>query len=332
MLLAAVLMIFFLKGVSWSDVWQSINGVHLGYVIAFALGILIQYGIKAYRWGVILRSQPARIPFETLYHFISFSFFLNTVMPGKLGEPAKGVLVARRHNFSEGAGLASVVIERLIDLLMLLVLFMVSFLLYPVGDNPLLMKIQRLAWLAAPLILGLFLLFFLINRQGLNDTVRRWLERIVMIVPSRMRQRVLDFLVAFIENLHISLSFGDMLRLLISSVLVWVSILPFFWLLMQGFDWGRSIGLLETVPYFALLMVGAAIPTPGMAGSLDSASKIGFYQLMGIAPEYSGSVVAYTLLFHTILLLLALLAGLVAVRRLKIGLSTLKGVKKNEMS
>ncbi len=332
MLLAVLLMLFFLKGVSWSQVWISINGVHFGYIFAFVIGILLQYAVKAYRWGIILRAQAAKIPFATLFHFISLSFFLNTVMPGKLGEPAKGILIARRHHFPEGAGLASVVIERMIDVLMLLVIFLVSFLVFPMQNNPLLMKMQRLAWLAAPIIVGLFLIFFLINRHGLSAAVHRWLERISRIFPRKIRPRVLTFLINFVENLHIRLSAPDMIRLLVSSIVVWIGVLPFFWLLMQGFDWGRPIGLLETLPYFALLMVGASIPTPGMAGSLDSASKIGFYQLLGISQEYSGSVVAYTLLFHTILLLLALAAGIVAVRRLKIGMKTLKGVKNNEMS
>lgn len=330
--LAVLLMFFFLKGVAWSEVWRSLHGVHTGFIVAFVIGILLQYAVKAYRWGVILRAQQVRIPFTQLFYFISLSFFLNTVMPGKLGEPAKGVLIARRFHFSEGAGLASVVIERMIDLLMLLVLFLVSFLVYPTAGNPLLVRMQQLAWLAAPLILGLFTVFFLINRRGLSATVRTWLERASRLFPKRFRERVLSFLVTFVENLHVNLPARDMARLIVSSILVWVWVFPFFWLLMQGFDWGRPIGLLQALPYFALLMVGAAIPTPGMAGSLDSASKIGFYELIGISSAYSGSVVAYTLLFHTILLLIALATGIVAVRRLELGMSTIKGVKTNEMS
>jgi len=330
--LAILLMLFFLRGVSWSEVWLSIQGVHIGYVLAFIVGVLMQYAVKAYRWGVILKPQAARIPFETLFHFISLSFFLNTVMPGKLGEPAKGVLIARRYGFPEGAGLASVVIERLIDVLMLLLLFLVSFLMFPMQNNPLLVKMQRLSWLVAPVIIALFLLFFLINRNGLSPRVHKWLEGISRLFPKKIRARVLTFLITFTENLHVRLPGWDMLRLLVSSIVVWIGVLPFFWLLMKGFQWGRPIGLLETLPYFALLMVGAAIPTPGMAGSLDSASKIGFYQLLWISHEYSGSVVAYTLLFHTILLLLSMATGLVAIRRLKIGMKAIKEVKKHEMS
>jgi hypothetical protein len=191
---------------------------------------------------------------------------------------------------------------------------------------------QTLAWLLTPFIAAVFGIFFLINRKGLSDSVRRWLERIARIFPRRLRPKVTEFLVSFVQNLHIKLSGRDMVRLVLSSMAVWMWAIPVFWLLMQGFDWGRSIGLMETIPYFALLMVGAAIPTPGMAGSIDTASKIGFYQLLGIGARYDGAIVAYTLLFHTILLLVALTTGLVAVRRLKIGLADLKKVKQNEMS
>lgn len=331
LLLGFFLVFFFLRGVSWPAVWQAIRQVHYGFVLAFILGILLQYGLKAYRWGVILRSQPAEIPFGTLYHLTALSYFLN-LLPGKLGELAKGLLVASRSGFPQGAGLASVVLERLIDLLILVILFLVSFLMFPVGGNPMLARMQNLAWWATPVILMVFVLFFLINRGGLSEPVRRWLERISILFPKRLRPRVYEFLVSFVQNLHVNLTGRDMLRLVVSSFLVWIWAIPVFWLLMQGFEWGRPIGLLETIPYFALIMVGAAIPTPGMAGSIDTASKIGFYQLLGIGVRYDGSVVAYTLLFHTLLLIVTLSTGIVALRRLKIGWTDLKKVKNNEMS
>ena len=77
---------------------------------------------------------------------------------------------------------------------------------------------------------------------------------------------------------------------------------------MRGFA-GMRLGLPAVIPFLAVIFVSAAVPTPGMAGSLDLASKYALVGLFGVAEK---TAVAFTILFHFLLLLAPIALGLAA--------------------
>jgi len=97
----------------------------------------------------------------------------------------------------------------------------------------------------------------------------------------------------------------------VNCIVVWGIILFSYWLLMRGFA-GMNLGLPAVVPFLAVIFVSAAVPTPGMAGSLDLASK---YALTGLFSVSARTAVAFTILFHFLLLLAPIVLGLVALWR-----------------
>jgi uncharacterized membrane protein YbhN (UPF0104 family) len=77
---------------------------------------------------------------------------------------------------------------------------------------------------------------------------------------------------------------------------------------MRGFS-GITMDLPGTVPFLAVIFVSAAIPTPGMAGSLDLGCK---YALTGLGGASAETAVAFTILFHFLLLVMPITLGLAA--------------------
>ena len=214
-----------------------------------------------------------------LYHYSYIGMFVNTLIPGKLGEPARGVLIAKEEGLEAGTGLATIVIERLIDSLMIFVLFFTSLLFINSGSSPLLGKLKTLGVIFLPAAVMIFFIFYLINVPAVFNIIEKIIKWLVRLFPVSSRDRVRGFLVDFVKGLELKLGFTDSLKLLFSSILVWTYLVPFYWYLMQGFGFGKSLSILDTVPYFSLIVMSAAVPTPGMAGSLDAASKHGLLEL-----------------------------------------------------
>ncbi|MCK4890633.1 MAG: hypothetical protein KAS97_11930, partial [Candidatus Aminicenantes bacterium] len=166
----------------------------------------------------------------------------------------------------------------------------------------------------------------------------RILRFVLRIVPERSRDKVTDFFLNFIKGLKLKLGFTDSLKLLLSSILVWVYLVPFYWYLMQGFKFGSLISLLDTVPYFSLIVMSAAIPTPGMAGSLDAASKHGLLELYKNSAGQSivnvNEAAAYTLLVHVLIILVIVVPGFISFSAKGLKMSSIKkvGEKTDEMS
>jgi len=79
-------------------------------VALYLLGLLV----RSLRWHILLL-PIARIPTASLFGILSIGFLVNNVLPARLGEIARAILVGRRHGISRSAALATIVVERIFD-------------------------------------------------------------------------------------------------------------------------------------------------------------------------------------------------------------------------
>ncbi len=338
LILVFILLYFFFQNVEFKMVIDIIKNVNPLFIIVFLAGLYTQFFIRAYRWGILFHPFKKNISILNLYHYSLIGMFINTLIPGRIGEPARGILIAREEGLEPGSGLATIVIERMIDSLMIVVLFFTSLLFIDSSNSILLEKLKSGGVIFLPIVISIFIMFYLINIPGIFNIVERILRFFLRIVPERSREKTTDFLLSFIRGLKLKLSFTDSLKLLLSSVLVWVYLVPFYWYLMQGFKFGSSISILDTIPYFSLIVMSAAIPTPGMAGSLDAASKHGLLELYKNSAGQSivniNEAAAYTLLVHVLIILVIVVPGFISFSSKGLKMSSIKkvGEKTDEMS
>ena len=92
--IVAILLFFFFKNVDFREVFTTLSSLQLIYPVVFLLGLYLQLFIRGYRWGIILKPHKDKIPLFTLYNYTMIGFFLNVIVPGKVGEAAKGILLA----------------------------------------------------------------------------------------------------------------------------------------------------------------------------------------------------------------------------------------------
>ncbi len=328
LLLIALLLFFFFKNVNIGDVMKITSQVPVWYPLAFIAGLFLQFFLRSYRWGIILKPHKENIPITTLYKYTAIGFFLN-ILPGRVGEAARGILLARSQNFKKSLGLASVVLERLIDSLTLLVVFLLSLAMMKGNASPVLARMKQVALYLLPFIVLLFVLFYFMNSSRVFEYVARVIRFFSRVIPVRYREGVVEFTLNFLKGLKLELDVVDYVKLIVASLAVWLVVVPFYWILMKGF--GIPLGLVEATIYFGIVAASAAIPTPGMAGSLDAGSKLALTQIFNVP---AATAVAYTLLFHFSLILVTVVAGLWAVSLEGLSVKSLKKIseEKNEMS
>lgn len=324
-----VLLFIFFKNVNFKDVFQIIREVNPVYPFLFLLGSFLQFFIRAYRWGIILKPYKKKIKLSTLYNFSMIGYFINFLVPGRVGEPAKGILLARAENIPKSYGLASVVLERLIDFFIVIMFFIISLFFIESNNSVFLNQIKKIAVFLLPAVVLIFFLFYLINNKRVFPVVEKLIGIISRIFPNKIRSRLVEFILHFIKGLQLNLKFVDFLKLFFASVAVWFALIPCYWILMKGFD--IHLSLFEIFPYFSILVVSASIPTPGMAGSMDAASKIALTKLYNIPVD---TAVAYTILFHFLVLVLWIVCGSIASVVQGFNIKSIKNIKKvrNEMS
>jgi len=328
LILVCILLYFFFRNVEFEKVLKIIRNVNPFYIVVFLLGLFTQFFIRAYRWGILFRSYKNKVSIMNLYHYTLIGMFINILIPGRVGEPTRGILIAKAEGIKTGTGLATIVVERMIDFLMIIVLFFVSLLFIDSGNSKFLWELKSAAMILAPIVVAVFLIFYLINIPKVHSLVERILRFVFRLVPKRSRGKVTDFFLNFIEGLKMKLNLTDSIKLFFSSALVWVYLVPFYWFLMQGFRFGSSVSLLDSVPYFSLIVISAAIPTPGMAGSLDAASKHGLLELYKNQAGHSivsvNEAIAFTILVHALIIMVIVIPGIISFYTKGLKLSSVK--------
>lgn len=306
--LAAVLLVFFFRNVRFSEIKTILSGVYPPYVLLFILSLLVQYVIRAWRWRLLLSPYKQRVAFRSVLNFTLIGFMISFTLPGRLGEVLRPVLLAQKERIRKSQAIATVVNERLLDLLSVGLIFVLALRFLPASSLPLLRTLRLVALLALPAVAAVFVMVYFLNHEAVFHRVARLVRFCCRAVPLRWREAVADFLLHFLQALKMDLSVRQYLALLGQSLLLWLSAIPFFWLLMQGFADAtlRSVTLPACVPYFTITFIAAAVPTPGMAGSYDYASRLA---LTGLFAVNDSVAVAYTLLVHFLIVVVPVLLG-----------------------
>lgn len=263
---------------------------------------------RSKRWALLLPPRSAST--STLFRTLAVGFTINNVLPARLGEVARAVLLARWCGVSYGTTLASVIVERILDGLTLAALLLVS-----------------LAFVAAPgYLFSLGLLVALVFAGGaLTVALAAWKpgvvvamsQRVGQLMPARIRAIVERAAVGFNAGLHLVRDGKVLARLFALSLLAWFAEIGLFYSLMFAFPIPSSFALAVltgTVANFATLVPSS----PGYVGTFDSALVAVLRDTTAITTELAA---AYALVVHAALFFPVTMLGLVVLWRSRLSLA-----------
>src|SRR5713226_3880911 len=118
-----------LHGVSWTELWQEIRELDWRWVAVGAVADILVYVIQGWRWSLLLRPVAPVSAWDSV-RSIYVGLFANEVMPLRAGELIRCFLQARWSEIPFSVTLASALIERIFDGVVLIVglVFSVRFL------------------------------------------------------------------------------------------------------------------------------------------------------------------------------------------------------------
>src|SRR5262249_6531058 len=100
-------------------------GANYGYVAPFLFTLTLVYSIKAWRWVMIL-GPLGRYTICQVTPAMMIGFAANNVLPAHLGEVVRSAWFARRYRQRISAILVSQVLERILDTVAVLILFLLA--------------------------------------------------------------------------------------------------------------------------------------------------------------------------------------------------------------
>ncbi|HEU5180027.1 MAG TPA: lysylphosphatidylglycerol synthase transmembrane domain-containing protein [Candidatus Polarisedimenticolia bacterium] len=287
LILSVGLIWFGFRDVHPSEVARSLSQAHVGYVVlAVILGLVSFFG-RALRWRALTRHLKPAISLRNLFSCTVIGFMLSYILPGKIGELARPILLAGREGISKGSAIGTVAVARMMDFLA--VLLLLSIYLIAFSDR---LPADGSGWIAQfrtyRTVLGIAVLAGVVALYAAvlaREPLFQNLER--RTHPERWPRRVVDFFHALVRGFEIlkgpkALVVG-MLYTLASWVLIDLSILS----CLKAFD--VSMDFADVFLLIAFLAVGISVPTPGGVGGYQEMGKL---CLTGIFRVESGKALA----------------------------------------
>ena len=249
-----------IRQVDWARTVDTLVLANLSLIGLGAGLLVVTFIVFAVRWRVLL-SSSARLSVGDTFLYIMIGYLANTVLPLRLGDVARAVLMGRRHGIGASLVFGSVILERVLDVLTMLVLALGLSL---VLDIPPVIRASMMTFAGGALVA--FAGLFLLARN--EDRLPRLVLRLPAFVPRMLAERLVGLVTQFTRGLR-TLRSGQRLGQA---------------LLLSGLAWGvAGTGMMVWVkafhlpaPWYAGLFVlavinlGGAIPSsPGAIGVYD---------------------------------------------------------------
>jgi hypothetical protein len=303
--LMLVLVGVFLRNAHLDQVARVVRTAHLGLVAAGVVCVFASYALRAVRWQVMLLPL-GRTHFVPAFTTTTVGFAASFVLPARAGEIIRPWLLARREGFDPAAVFATVVIERMLDLVAVLLLLGLFFLLFDPGlasIDPAMYGAVRAGGLAAAAasVAGMGILMAFAARP---DLFTRAVGVLTAWLPARLGGAVRGLASAFGKGLAVVRDPGPLGWSLAWSMVLWIVIAAQIWMVSIGT--GVALPWSGAVLVMALLVVGVAVPTPGAVGGFHEAYRIGVTSFFGADNDHA---VGAAIVLHAVGFVPTLIAG-----------------------
>ncbi|MDE2040077.1 MAG: flippase-like domain-containing protein [Elusimicrobia bacterium] len=286
-----------------------LHGVRLPWLVVLLGLTLVELWLRARRWSLLL-GGPSRAPALELFKLDTIGTAVSNVLFLRLGDLARGLLAARKLEIPAATVLASIALERALDLSVLLAVFTLASALSPrlVPDR----ARAAGALLLAAAVLALAALALAekpLAPEGAFDLrLRRW---------PRLRALVRQ-LAAGAAALRRAAVAGQVIAL---SLVFWSVDACFYWAAGNCLGIGSALSYARSLLVVSWAAAGSALPSsPGSFGAVEEAVKT-IVSSMGVPPDRA---LAYAFFSHVVGYLIVTAIGLFCLYRVGIPLAGLR--------
>jgi uncharacterized protein (TIRG00374 family) len=158
--ITVTLLIRLASGVAWRDVWATALSASPRWLIAGALVNLATPAVRGARWWLFLR--PAGSPSLVLaVHAAYVGSGLNNLLPASGGDAARALLVARRSRLASATALATLAVDRLVEIATYLALVLAAPVVIVMPA-----KLRRIETFAALMLVGFLVAGLMVARRA----------------------------------------------------------------------------------------------------------------------------------------------------------------------
>ncbi|MDT8307343.1 MAG: lysylphosphatidylglycerol synthase transmembrane domain-containing protein [Anaerolineae bacterium] len=274
------------------------------------IGISLFLLLRAVRWRFLLQGAA---PLHQIFHVQNIGYLITYILPFRLGDVARGILIGNLPGVGLSAGLSTMVVERVLDLLFIVVLLPFTLAGVPRVPAEYQLAARSMGVLAA---LATIALLIVANQRGR-------IYRLVIILTTPIRFLDTERWARRADNLLAGMSTLTRLRdiaiLIVLSVLVWLPIIFAYYTALQAVHLNPTVSMAGFTVGAAALVV-AAPSSPGQVGVFHLGVTAALEQVLRQPRDPAFS---FAVLYHAANTVVVLVFGLIGVNRVQVDLGNL---------
>jgi hypothetical protein len=257
---SAVFLFLALRTASLPAILNAFRTARYGFVALAAVLVVLTVVARGVRWSALTQG---RLSVADAFWLFNIGFLFNNVLPARLGEFARALLTGRRPGMHFTSALSSIVVERLFDMVSVVVLLGLVLLTLPLPG----WATGAGALMGAASLAGIIVLAV---AARIPDQALRVGSRLLSLVPRISRDRAHEFLKPFVDGLGAVSDVRTFVLGLALSIGAWLFSGLAVWVLMLAF-WD-SVPLMVGQLVVAAAGLGVAVPAaPSGVGPYEAA-------------------------------------------------------------
>ncbi len=305
-LLAALFLYLAFRGVSFKDLWASLQDVNYVWVALLVPIVVVSHWLRAVRWGYLLAPVKENISSRNLFSAVMIGFMVNNLFT-RVGEVTRAIAVGRSENISTSSVFGTVVIERIIDMVTFLFILCAVLFVYPASLDPFVDNVNSVRPLFFVGSIGLLAFFVVLFFKA--ESLFRLLAYVKKFIPTRFEDKYQSLLDSFLSGFGVAKMRNKYGMIALLSLLIYFSYamslyVPFYaFHTMAGhnLDFGASVILLT------ISTIAFAFPAPGALGTYHQFLSFALIRLYGVD---NVTALSYAIITHEMGYLITTVVGL----------------------
>ena len=293
------------RDVNLEKLWRIIINANYLYVLLPVPVIIMSHWVRARRWKTMLEPALEKKSPSTwnLFSAVMIGYAVNCVLP-RGGEFVRPFVYSRREKVSYSTTFATIIVERFIDLLTLLLLFAFALLIFGNVVVRILpeAKIGSVAMIVALLLFVLLISFY-------PPFFRFFIRVFVNPFSSKIYNRLNEIYDKFLQGFAVIKNKSQYFRLTLESLTIWFFYTVPLYIMFFAFDFQYTLDLGFDAAIFLIIVSGVGVtiaPTPGAVGVYHLLISGALVNLYGVDHE---EALAYATIAHFINYLVQITIG-----------------------
>jgi uncharacterized protein (TIRG00374 family) len=265
-LVSLILVYFAFRDLEWLAFWEALKSIDYPILFAGAVVLVTSNIVRAARWKILLSPQKS-IKRKHLFEATMIGYMGSNVLPFKLGEVLRALVVSKRHDVSVTGVGASIVVERSLDIVSFLIIAGIYGVLVPSFESA-----RLLSGLGLLALVGMLAFSFWMNRN--HDRVVGLMERWASGFRKEGHPKRAEHILSIFKGLETLWRMPKPGWVVLQTLTLWTMYLTVTFLAFRTFDFGLSIPASLNVAFVLMVFstLSLSIPAaPGYVGTYHSA-------------------------------------------------------------